>query len=149
MGVVLLSTLATFCSALAALILHFTQNGPDEFGCTVTSDGKKGNIFYCTREVSACKVVPAWRDEALKSILGDDKDSLDSIKKNPWTSDRVCGMVVAVKWMQLLLMLTALAVGGLFLAQAIIRHKNRYERMELLNKGKEGARDDPSFDGRF
>jgi hypothetical protein len=148
-GVVVLCALATFASALAALILHFTELGPDEFGCKVISDGRDGQLFYCTREVGACKVIPAWKDEALDILFEEDADLYEKLVRNPWSMEVVCGMSRAVKWMQILLMLSALAVGGLFLSQAIVRHRTRYERMELLDKGKEVTRNSASTDGGF
>lgn len=49
-----------FFSALASLVTHFTDKGPDEFGCTMTTGkttqgGQPFTNRLCSREIAACK----------------------------------------------------------------------------------------------
>jgi hypothetical protein len=47
---------------MAALILHYTQKGPDKYGCKSRVDPGGYNVLSCTREMAACNVMPALMD---------------------------------------------------------------------------------------
>jgi hypothetical protein len=60
-GFAVLSLLGEFGAALAALILHYTQKGPDEFGCASDTTPDGDETLYCTREMGTCNVLPHWK----------------------------------------------------------------------------------------
>ena len=62
-GFVFLTTTANFASAMAALILHYTQKGPDQYGCKSTVGSSGFTTLSCTREMAACNVMPALMDK--------------------------------------------------------------------------------------
>lgn len=58
-----------FCSALASLITHFTDKGPDEYGCTVTtgktsSGGVPFTNYMCSREIATCSFMGPLYDKS-------------------------------------------------------------------------------------
>jgi hypothetical protein len=62
-------TLVGLCSALAALIISFTDKGDDDFGCTTTTGKTKdGGVPFtnmmCSREIATCKFMGPVYDKA-------------------------------------------------------------------------------------
>jgi hypothetical protein len=51
--------MTSFSSALAALIMAYTNKGPDEFGCSLDDNALGEPIFWCTREMAGCNALPA------------------------------------------------------------------------------------------
>jgi hypothetical protein len=47
---------------MAALVLHYTQKGPDKYGCKSSVDPSGLQVLSCTREAAACNVMPAFMD---------------------------------------------------------------------------------------
>jgi hypothetical protein len=54
-------------AALAALVLHFTEKGNDQYGCNserLATSGAMNTNLYCTREVAACDFLPKYISKA-------------------------------------------------------------------------------------
>lgn len=54
-------------AALASLVLHFTEQGSDSFGCdseTLMMSGKFNTNKHCTREMAACNFLPKYITKA-------------------------------------------------------------------------------------
>ena len=60
---VIVTTIAGFCSSVAALALHYTKRGNNEFGCrseTLNMLGSSNTNEYCTREMAVCNFLPRY-----------------------------------------------------------------------------------------
>jgi hypothetical protein len=60
---VIVTTIAGFCSSIAALALHYTKRGNNEFGCTsetLNMLGSSNTNEYCTREMAVCNFLPKY-----------------------------------------------------------------------------------------
>ncbi|KAF1976050.1 hypothetical protein BU23DRAFT_59759 [Bimuria novae-zelandiae CBS 107.79] len=107
------------CSALGSIITHYTDKGPDEFGCTITtgktaSGGIPFSNYICSREIATC------------SFMGPLYDKVGSIPNiSRWAVRIACNEATAVKWLQIVLILNAVAVIAVFGAQAGVRRKTR------------------------
>ncbi|KAF2796483.1 hypothetical protein K505DRAFT_323280 [Melanomma pulvis-pyrius CBS 109.77] len=121
-GFVFLTSTANFASAFAALVLHYTQKGPDAYGCRTTTDASGIVNMACTREMAACKVMPAMID------------ILEKKSGNKWAVPLSCNEAVAVKWFQLIIMFNAIALFGMFALQAWVRKQTRGERVGAYSK---------------
>ncbi|KAL1612294.1 hypothetical protein SLS60_000518 [Paraconiothyrium brasiliense] len=112
-------SLVGLCSALAALITHFTDKGDDEYGCTTTTGKTKdGGVPFtnmmCSREFATCRFMGPVYDKA---------GSIPNIKR--WAVTIACNEAVAVKWLQVILVINAALVIAMFAAQAGVRRKTR------------------------
>ncbi|KAF2653151.1 hypothetical protein K491DRAFT_694956 [Lophiostoma macrostomum CBS 122681] len=117
LGFVIFSATATFSSAMAAFILHYTAVGSEDHGCNVVPDGKGGATYYCTRTSAACDLMPTW-----KTIIPNTDPKRGHI-------DTFCNLSQATKWFQLILAFTCLIVMGLFSWHAYVRRQTRYMRV--------------------
>lgn len=71
-------------AALAAIILHYVDKGPDQYGCTpeigkTVSEGKPFTNLYCSRELGTCNF-------AKPKLKG---------KPNEWVVKLVCNETVS------------------------------------------------------
>ena len=83
-------TLVGFVSALASLITHFTDKGPDAYGCTVTtgktsSGGVPFSNYMCSREIAVCNFIIPVVDKTKTAIPG----------INPWAATLACNEAVS------------------------------------------------------
>lgn len=105
-------------AALAALILHFTDVGKDEWGCTTITGytfqtPAKGIPFdnlLCSRERGACSFM-------MPHAKGKDNEGAVNL---------ACNTAVTVKWMQLIMMFTGFATMAMFFFQAKARRHVRW-----------------------
>ena len=81
---------AGFISALASLITHFTDKGPDAYGCTVTtgktsSGGVPFSNYVCSREIAVCNFISPVVEKAgkIKGI-------------NLWAATLACNEAVSI-----------------------------------------------------
>ncbi|KAF2710586.1 hypothetical protein K504DRAFT_490678 [Pleomassaria siparia CBS 279.74] len=121
-GSVCLTATANFCSAFAALVLHYTNKGPDSFGCHESTDASGFVIMSCTREMAACNFMPNMRDR------------FDQKFNAPWAIPLTCNEIMTVKWFQIIIMLNAIALFGMFALQSWVRRKTREDRMGIYSK---------------
>ncbi|PSN64118.1 hypothetical protein BS50DRAFT_612287 [Corynespora cassiicola Philippines] len=114
-GFVMLGGTTGFAAALAALIVHYTDRGDDQYGCTsethAMSSGSNTNMV-CSREAGACNFMPQW-------LSGTSKQ---------WSYELACNEIVAVKWMQIPLMLIAVLIMVMFGMQSWLRKRTRHTR---------------------
>ncbi|KAF1960024.1 hypothetical protein CC80DRAFT_544487 [Byssothecium circinans] len=105
-------------AALTALVMHFTDKGPDQWGCT-SSTGKtfqtpaKGVPFtnlLCSREIGACNFL-------LPHLKGKDNEGAAAV---------ACNTAVTVKWLQIIIILFAIAVMAMFFFGAKLRRRTRW-----------------------
>ncbi|KAH8696836.1 hypothetical protein GQ44DRAFT_124085 [Phaeosphaeriaceae sp. PMI808] len=104
-------------AALTSFALHFTKMGKDEYGCspdTLMMNGKLNTNIYCTREMAACN----FQSKNIKTIGNAYQGQVN----------QACNEAVAVKWLQLLLMLNAVIVLAMFSVQARLRRSTRDTR---------------------
>lgn len=60
---VVVMTISGAATALASIVLHFTEKGDDQYGCTpetLMMAGKFNTNMYCTREMAACNFLPKF-----------------------------------------------------------------------------------------
>jgi hypothetical protein len=60
---VVVTTIAGAATALTSIVLHYTQQGDNPFGCTsqrLKMGLKKNTNQYCTREMAACSFLPKY-----------------------------------------------------------------------------------------
>lgn len=107
------------CAALASIITHYTDKGPDEFGCTkTTAKTAQGGVPFsnmlCSREIATCNFIgPLYKRSG----------SIPNI--NEWATTIACNEAIVVKWLQIVLIINAAAVIAMFAAQAGVRRKTR------------------------
>ncbi|KAI8934339.1 hypothetical protein NX059_009075 [Plenodomus lindquistii] len=114
LGVIIMS-IAGACSALASIVLHYTEKGDNQYGCTgerLMMGGKMNTNMYCTREMAACNFQP-------KYLRGNDRSD----------ASIACNEALVVKWLQIILIINALIVLALFSFQARLRRTTRDTRM--------------------
>ncbi|KAF1849727.1 uncharacterized protein K460DRAFT_372165 [Cucurbitaria berberidis CBS 394.84] len=98
-------------TALASIALHYTEKGPDQYGCNpdvLRMGGKLNTNMYCTREMAACNFLPKY----LKT-------------KDRGNASVACNETLVVKWLQIILIINALIVLAMFSVQARIRRTTR------------------------
>jgi hypothetical protein len=60
---IVVTTIAGAAAALASIVLHYTEQGDDQYGCRperLMMTGKMNTNQYCTREVAACTYQPKF-----------------------------------------------------------------------------------------
>ncbi|KAF2275252.1 uncharacterized protein EI97DRAFT_434476 [Westerdykella ornata] len=155
-GLSLVVLSASFGSALASFILHFSRKGPDEYGCTTTLSGsdpsRTDRWIMCTREMAYCRALPMLKkfveDTAtavqnsaadVRAETGVDVNVSNDLRiEGMGLVPHVCRMAQAVKWLQLLFMGLAATIAVLILTQSVLRRKTRFERVGI-KKGKNVA----------
>jgi hypothetical protein len=58
---IVVTTVAGSATALAAVVLHYTERGDDQWGCSserLMMSGKMNTNMYCTREMATCNYQP-------------------------------------------------------------------------------------------
>ncbi|KAH9881526.1 hypothetical protein IAQ61_000252 [Plenodomus lingam] len=112
---VIVTSVAGACSALASIVLHYTERGDNQYGCTperLMMGGKMNTNMYCTREAAACNLQPQY-------LRGSDRSN----------AEVACNEALVVKWFQIILIINALIVLAMFSVQARLRRTTRDTRM--------------------
>ncbi|ORY00092.1 hypothetical protein BCR34DRAFT_547114 [Clohesyomyces aquaticus] len=113
-GAVIFTSLVTFsCSAAPLALMIVKQTDSKSGGCTQTMDRSRLPIFQCTREAAACGLLPNYPQ----------KYKIQSSHFIPMA----CNEVRVAKWMQVGVIMCAMAVIGMFSAQACIRRRTRLQ----------------------
>ncbi|CAO2658561.1 Nn.00g062840.m01.CDS01 [Neocucurbitaria sp. VM-36] len=104
-------TVSGAAAALASIVLHYTEKGEDQYGCTPETFTMGGTFYtnmYCTREMGACNFLPKFLKAAERG-----------------NATVACNEIVVVKWLQIILIINAVIVLGLFGVQARLRRRTR------------------------
>jgi Flp pilus assembly protein TadB len=119
-------------TALAALVLHYTEKGNDPYGChseRLMMAGKMNTNKYCTREVAACSYQPKYIPRADRGNAN--LACNETVSTRNHIGDVLANIAkIVVKWLQIILIVNALVVLALFSVQARIRRSTRQTRMK-------------------
>jgi len=128
---IVVTTLAGSATALSAVVLHYTERGDDQWGCSserLMMSGKLNTNQYCTREMAACNYQPGFvprGDRENTSIACTEAVSRPRhVADNPLTYYQV-----TVKWLQIVMIVNALIILVMFSLQARLRRKSREARL--------------------
>lgn len=111
---VVVMTVSGAATALASIVLHYTEKGDNDYGCTsetLMMAGKLNTNQFCTREMAACNFLPKF----IKA--GERGDATVA-----------CNETIIVKWFQLVLIINGLLVFSMFGIQARLRRQTRDSR---------------------
>ncbi|CAN9419887.1 unnamed protein product [Alternaria alternata] len=112
---IVVTTLAGSATALSAVVLHYTERGDDQWGCSserLMMSGKLNTNQYCTREMAACNYQPGF-------VPRGDREN----------TSIACTEAVTVKWLQIVMIVNALIILVMFSLQARLRRKSREARL--------------------
>jgi hypothetical protein len=132
-------TVTGAAAALASLVLHFSEQGNDSFGCdseTLMMSGTFNTNKHCTREMAACNFLPKYIKASERSSASVACNEAVGSARPTDPEDRLTSEQVVVKWLQLILVINALIVLALFSVQARLRRTTRHARpTDPLPKG--------------
>jgi hypothetical protein len=114
----IVTTIAGAATALSAVVLHYTERGDDQWGCTserLMMSGTMNTNIYCTREMATCNYQPGF-------IPKGDREN----------ASVACIETVTVKWLQIIMIINALILLVTFSLQAHLRRKSREARLNEL-----------------
>jgi len=112
---IVVTTIAGSATAIAAVVLHYTERGDDKWGCTserLMMSGQMNTNVYCTREMATCNYQPGF-------IPRGDREN----------ASVACAEAVTVKWLQIVMTVNALILLVMFSLQAFLRRKSRQARL--------------------
>jgi hypothetical protein len=88
---IVITTVAGAVAALASIVLHYTEQGNDEYGCRpqrLMMTGKMNTNQYCTRELAACNYQPKFimkKDKLRQASIA--CNEAVSLQRNVWKTD--------------------------------------------------------------
>ena len=141
---IVVTTLAGSATALSAVVLHYTERGDDQWGCSserLMMSGKLNTNQYCTREMAACNYQPGFvprGDRENTSIA-----CTEAVSRPRHVADHpLTYYQVTVKWLQIVMIVNALIILVMFSLQARLRRKSSWCRLFLRYRRKRRHHDD-------